>query len=127
MIGSPMQHDPRPETFLSPTTSPIASPSSFPLLPPCLPILSLVLDLPPVVHNYMPRMMSYQKFTFLVPSDKAWRAVPRATMAALQADTKAYAQLVYLHFLPIGVQSYASLSSGRSNTKVRVRRRFDSI
>ena len=68
----------------------------------------------------MPRMMSYQKFTFLVPSDKAWRAVPRATMAALQADTKAYAQLVYLHFLPIGVQPYESLSADRGNTRVSV-------
>ena len=68
----------------------------------------------------MPRMMSFQKYTFLVPSDRAWKAVPRATMAALQADTKAYAQLMYLHFLPIGVQTYQSLSGDRTNTKVRV-------
>ena len=63
--------------------------------------------------------MSYQQWTFLAPTDKAWKAVPKATMDALKKDTKAYAELVYLHFMPIGVRTYDRLS--RDSTKKNVR------
>ena len=67
----------------------------------------------------MPRLMSYQQWTFLVPNDRAWKAVPRATMDALKKDTNAYAELMYLHFLPVGMRNYDRLAADATNKKVR--------
>lgn len=57
----------------------------------------------------MPKMLSYDQFTILAPTDAAFKKLPNGTLDKLASNPDVLAELVYLHFLPGGLRTYDSL------------------
>ena len=67
----------------------------------------------------MPKMLSYDQYTILAPTDAAFGKIAKDKLDALYANPDLLAEVVYLHFLPGKLLKFADFSKMAPVTKVR--------